>query len=95
MSLSSCITKHGVSYGSGVSKTTETNTTASPSSTNNEVLAGSIKEAMSIISTRNPYVSETKVDNARDGFNTVSTQVLVAKFVADVRLTDQACNLMC
>jgi translation initiation factor 4G len=77
MSLSSCTTKHGVSYGSGVSKTAETNATASPSSTNSEVLVGSIKEAMLTISNWNPYVSEMKVNNARDGFNTSQLKFLL------------------
>jgi translation initiation factor 4G len=77
MSLSSCTAKHDVSYGSGVSKTAETNTTTSPSSTNNEVLAGSIKEAMLTISNWNPYVSEMKVNNARDGFNTSQLKFLL------------------
>ncbi|KAJ6722637.1 EUKARYOTIC TRANSLATION INITIATION FACTOR 4G-LIKE [Salix koriyanagi] len=77
-SLSSRTVELGVFYGSGVSETAETNAAPSPSSANSDALTGSIKEPVPTISASNPDISEVKVGNAGDGFNTVSAQFLVA-----------------
>ncbi|KAJ6675619.1 EUKARYOTIC TRANSLATION INITIATION FACTOR 4 GAMMA [Salix viminalis] len=76
--LSSRTVELGVFDGSGVSETAETNAAPSPSSANSDALTGSIKEPVPTISASNPDISEVKVGNAGDGFNTVSAQFLVA-----------------
>ncbi|CAK7347783.1 unnamed protein product [Dovyalis caffra] len=77
-SLSSRTAEHGISSGSGFSETEETTTNPSPSSAGSEVLTESIEGPVSTITALDPDVSETKVDKAGDGFDTGSSQVLVA-----------------
>ncbi|KAI9381932.1 hypothetical protein POPTR_014G052600v4 [Populus trichocarpa] len=89
-SLSSRTVELGVFYGSGVSETAETNTAPSPSPANSEALTKSIKEPVSTISALNPDVSEMKVENAGDGFNTVSALGLVAGVAKTPHTTPQA-----
>ncbi|KAL9359757.1 hypothetical protein Peur_047880 [Populus x canadensis] len=87
--LSSHTLEHGVSSGTGVSETAE-NEKSPPSLANSEVLTKSIKEPVSTIAAWNPDVSETKVDNAGDAFDSVSSQVPVAGIAHTTHISPHA-----